>query len=46
MGGVRKYSIVISPRECKQLHDLTVELEVEGKTLKQAFAVPAQLCQG
>ncbi len=45
-GGVRRYSIPISPSECKQLHDLTVELEVEGKTLKQAFPVPAQLCQG
>jgi fimbrial chaperone protein len=44
-GNVRKYSIEISPRECKQLHDLTVELEVEGKTLKQEFSVPAQICQ-
>ena len=44
-GGVRKFSIPISPRECKQLHDLTIELEVEGKTLKQEFAVPAQVCQ-
>ena len=44
-GGVRKYSVEISPRECHQLHDLTVELEVDGKTLKQEFSVPAQVCQ-
>jgi fimbrial chaperone protein len=44
-GGVRKFSIPISPRECQQLHDLTIELEVEGKTLKQEFAVPARVCQ-
>lgn len=43
-GGVRKYSIEISPRECHQLHDLTVELEVEGKTFKQEFSVPTQVC--
>jgi fimbrial chaperone protein len=44
-GGVRKYSVEISPRECHQLHDLTVELEVEGKTFKQEFSVPTQVCQ-
>ena len=43
-GGVRKYSIEISPRECHQPHDLTVELEVEGKTFKQEFSVPTQVC--
>ena len=44
-GGVRKLSIPISPPECKQLHELTIEVEVEGKTLNQAFPVPAEVCQ-
>jgi fimbrial chaperone protein len=44
-GGVRKFSIPISPRDCKELHDLTIELELEGKTLTQEFAVPTQVCQ-
>jgi len=44
-GGTRKYSIEISQTDCPKLQNLTVEVELEGKTLKETFAVPLSDCR-
>ena len=45
-GGVRKYSIEIPPKDCPKLQSLTVEVELEGKILKETFPVPENVCRG
>lgn len=45
-GGVRKYSIEIPQKDCPKLQSLTVEVELEGKLLTEAFAMPLNVCKG
>ena len=44
-GGMRKYSIEIAQTDCPKLQNLTVEVELEGKMLKETFSVPQRACQ-
>lgn len=44
-GGVRKYSIEIAQTDCSRLQNLTVEVQLEGKMLKETFSVPQRGCQ-
>jgi fimbrial chaperone protein len=45
-GGVRKYSIEIPQEDCPKLQSLTVEVELEGKSLKETFSMPLNVCKG
>jgi fimbrial chaperone protein len=44
-GGIRRYSIDITQSDCPKLQNLAVEVEFEGKTLKENFSVPPSVCQ-
>ena len=44
-GGMRKYSIEIAQTDCPKLQNLTVEVQLEGKTLKETFSVPLNVCK-
>jgi fimbrial chaperone protein len=44
-GGIRRYSIDIAQTDCPKLQDLAVEVELEGKTLKENFSMPPSVCQ-
>lgn len=44
-GGMRRYSIEIAQTDCPKLQNLTVEVELEGKMLKETFSVPQRACQ-
>ena len=43
-GGSRQYRLEISPSDCSKIKDLTVEVELEEKSLKQQFSLPANFC--
>ena len=45
-GGVRKYSVEIPQGDCHKLQSLLVEIELEGKSLKETFSVPLHACKG
>lgn len=45
-GGVRKYSVEIPQEDCRKLQSLTVEVELEGKLLKETFSMPLNVCKG
>src|SRR5262245_16152320 len=44
-GGMRKYSIEITQTDCPKLQNLTVEVELDAKMLKETFSVPQRGCQ-
>lgn len=44
-GGMRRYSIEVAQTDCPKLQNLTVEVELEGKILKETFSVPQRACQ-
>lgn len=44
-GGTRKYSVEIAQLDCSRLRNLTVEVELDGKTLKEIFTVPLSVCK-
>ena len=43
-GGSRQYRLEISPSDCSKIKDLTVEVELEEKSLKEQFSLPANSC--
>jgi len=43
-GGSRQYRLEIQPTDCSKIKDLTVEVELEEKSLKQQFSLPANSC--
>jgi fimbrial chaperone protein len=45
-GGVRKYSVEIRQGDCHKLQSLMVEVELEGKSLKETFSMPLHVCKG
>ena len=45
-GGVRKYSVEIPQGDCHKLQSLMVEVELEGKSLKETFSMPLHVCKG
>jgi fimbrial chaperone protein len=45
-GGVRVYSVEIPPQDCHKLQSLMVEVELEGKLLKETFSMPQHICKG
>jgi fimbrial chaperone protein len=45
-GGVRKYSVEIRQGDCHKLQSLMVEVELEGKLLKETFSMPLHVCKG
>jgi hypothetical protein len=43
-GGSRQYRLEISPSDCSKIKEVTVEVELEEKSLKQQFSLPANTC--
>ena len=43
-GGSRQYRLEISPSDCSRIKDLTVEVELEEKNLKQRHSLSANAC--
>jgi fimbrial chaperone protein len=43
-GGSRQYRLEISPSDCSKIKEVTVEVELEEKILKQQFFLPANTC--
>jgi len=43
-GGSRQYRLEISPSDCSKMKNLTVEVELEEKSLRQQFSLPANSC--
>jgi fimbrial chaperone protein len=45
-GGTREYRVEISRADCERIQSLTVEVELEDKTLKENVPLPPQTCRG
>ena len=43
-GGSRQYRLEISPSDCSKIKDLTLEVELEERILRQQFSLPANSC--
>jgi fimbrial chaperone protein len=43
-GGMREYRIDIPKAECQKIKDLTVEVDLQDKPLRENFAVPSGAC--
>lgn len=45
-GGLREFRIAIPRAECEKIHNLTVEAELEEKTLQVKLSLPSHACKG
>lgn len=45
-GGMREYRVEIPRADCEKIQNLTVEVELEDKTLQEKFPLPPQTCKG
>ena len=45
-GGTREYRVEIPRADCKKIQNLTVEVELEDKTLNEKILLPPQTCRG
>lgn len=45
-GGTREYRVEIPRADCEKIQSLTVEVELEDKTLKEKIPLPPQTCKG
>jgi hypothetical protein len=45
-GGKRQYRVEIPRADCEKIQSLTIEVELEDKTLQEKFPLPPQACRG
>ena len=45
-GGTREYSVKLQGKDCPQIQELSVEIQLDDKKLAETISMPRNLCQG